>query len=123
MEAKTKTRTATRIATPSDRFISLLWIGFFSQWHLEMSTRNCDSSLLTQRRAAKALGAFAAALQNQIQSAEGQFVVRRTQPTDQRAIIITEQNLGVCYCATDRLAYPYSFNPSGGQCGCGMSPS
>lgn len=88
-----------------------------------MSTRNFDSSLLTQRRQAKALGAYNVALQAQIQSAEGQFVVRRTQPTDQRAIIVTEQNLGVCYCGNDRLANPYPFNPSGGACGCGMGAS
>lgn len=88
-----------------------------------MSTRNFDSSLLTQRRQAKALGGYSTALQAQIQSATGQFVVRRTQPTDQRAIIVTEQNLGTCYCATDRLANPYPFNPSGGQCGCGVSAS
>lgn len=88
-----------------------------------MSTRNFDSSLLTKRRQAKALGGYASALQAQIQSATGQFVVRRTQPTDQRAIVVTEQNLGVCYCATDALANPYPFNPSGGQCGCGASPS
>lgn len=88
-----------------------------------MSTRNFDSSLLTKRRQAKALGAFASALQAQIETAEGQFVVRRTQPTDQRAIVKTEQNLGVCYCAKDREANPYPFNPSGGACGCGMGAS
>lgn len=88
-----------------------------------MSTRNFDSSLLTQRRQAKALGAFATALQAQIETAEGQFVVRRTQPTDQRSIVVTEQKLGPCYCATDRLANPYPFNPSGGACGCGMGAS
>jgi hypothetical protein len=96
---------------------------FFSPFKTEMSTKNYDSSLLTQRRQAKALGAFASALQLQIDSAEGQFVVRRTQPTDQRAIIKTEQNLGTCYCAKDREANPYGFNPSGGQCGCGMGAS
>lgn len=88
-----------------------------------MSTRNTDSSLLTMRRQAKALGAYARALQAQINTAEGQFVVRRTQPTDQRTIIVTEQNVGQCYCANDALAYPYGFNPSGGQCGCGLGPS
>lgn len=88
-----------------------------------MSTKNFDSSLLTQRKQSKALGAFATALQAQIQSANGQFVVRRTQPTDQRSIYVTEQNLGSCYCATDREANPYGFNPSGGQCGCGLGPS
>lgn len=88
-----------------------------------MSTRNFDSSLLTKRREAKALGAYATALQNQIDSAQGQFVVRRTQPTDQRAIYVTEQNLGKCYCLNDAKADPYPFNPSGGQCGCGMGSS
>jgi type II secretory pathway pseudopilin PulG len=96
---------------------------FFSSSSVEMSTKNYDSSNLTQRRQAKALGAFAAALQAQIETAEGQFTVRRTQPTDQRAIIKTEQNLGVCYCAKDREANPYGFNPSGGPCGCGMGSS
>lgn len=88
-----------------------------------MSTRNFDSSWLTARRQAKALGAFATALQAQIDSPTGQFVVRRTQPTNQRAIVVTEENQGKCFCATDALANPYPFNPSGGQCGCGMSAS
>lgn len=88
-----------------------------------MSTRNFDSSLLTKRRQAKALAAFATALQAEIDSPTGQFVVRRTQPTDQRAIIVTEENLGKCYCAKDAEANPYPFNPSGGGCGCGVGPS
>jgi hypothetical protein len=88
-----------------------------------MSTKNFDSSLLTQRRQAKALGAYARALQAQIDSAEGQFVVRRTQPTDQRSNVVTEQKLGQCYCVTDASDNPYGFNPSGGQCGCGLGPS
>ena len=88
-----------------------------------MSTRNFDSSLLTVRRQAKALAAYATAVQNQLDTATGQFVVRRTQPTDQRAIIVTEQKVGKCYCATGSLNNPYPFNPSGGQCGCGMSAS
>ena len=88
-----------------------------------MSTRNFDSSLLTARRQSKALAAYATAVQNQLDSATGQFVVRRTQPTDQRAIIVTEQNVGKCYCSNDALANPYPFNPSGGQCGCGVGSS
>ena len=88
-----------------------------------MSTKNFDSSLLTKRKESKALGAFATALQTQIDSATGQWVVRRTQPTDQRALYKTEQNLGKCYCATDATDNPYGFNPSGGQCGCGLGPS
>ncbi len=88
-----------------------------------MSTRNFDSSLLTSRRQAKALGAYATALQSQIDTASGQFVVRRTQPTTQMAIVVTEQKLGPCYCANDALANPYPFNPSGGQCGCGLGAS
>jgi type II secretory pathway pseudopilin PulG len=88
-----------------------------------MSTRNFDSSWLTARRQAKSLGAFARALQNQIDTAQGQFVVRRTQPTDQRSIVVTEQTVGKCYCDVDASSNPYPFNPSGGQCGCGMSPS
>lgn len=81
-----------------------------------MSTRNFDSSLLTQRRQAKALGAYANVVAAGI--ANGTSLLR-TQPTDQRAIIVTEQNLGKCYCTTDALANPYAFNPSGGPCGCG----
>jgi hypothetical protein len=81
-----------------------------------MSTRNFDSSLLTQRRQAKALGAFATVVA--AGNAAGTSLLR-TQPTDQRAVIVIEQNLGKCYCATDALANPYAFNPSGGPCGCG----
>lgn len=88
-----------------------------------MSTRNFDSSNLTKRKESKALASFAVALQSQIDSANGQFVVRRTQPTDQRALIKTEQTVGKCYCVNDALANPYGFNPSGGACGCGMGAS
>lgn len=88
-----------------------------------MSTRNFDSSLLTARRQAKALAAYATALQAEIDSPTGQFVVRRTQPTNQRASIVTQEKVGKCYCANDALANPYPFNPSGGQCGCGTSAS
>lgn len=88
-----------------------------------MSTRNFDSSNLTARRQAKALGGYVTALNAQINSAQGQFVVRRTQPTDQRAIVVVEQKVGPCYCATDASANPYPFNPSGGQCGCGVGSS
>lgn len=88
-----------------------------------MSTKNFDSSLLTKRKESKALAAFAVALQTQIDSPTGQFVVRRTQPTDQRNLYKIEQNLGKCYCTNDAEANPYGFNPSGGQCGCGLGPS
>ncbi len=88
-----------------------------------MSTKNFDSSLLTQRKQSKALGAYASAI-SAANNAEGGFTtVRTTQPTDQRAFIVTEQNLGKCYCIKDREENPYGFNPSGGQCGCGMGAS
>lgn len=80
-----------------------------------MSTRNFDSSLLTKRRQAKTLSAFATVVATG--NAAGTSLLR-TQPTTQMAVIVTEQNLGKCYCATDRLANPYEFNPSGGPCGC-----
>ena len=90
-----------------------------------MSTRNFDSSLLTQRKQAKALGAFASAIYvaNNGSAADPNptgaiRTVRTTQPTTQMAIVVTEQNLGVCYCAKDRENNPYPFNPSGGPCGC-----
>jgi hypothetical protein len=79
--------------------------------------------LLTKRRQAKALGAFASAVNAAINADGGYTTVRTTQPTTQMAIVVTEQNLGVCYCVTDALANPYPFNPSGGGCGCGMGPS
>jgi hypothetical protein len=83
-----------------------------------MSTRNFDSSLLTKRRQAKALGAFA----NQVATANANGTsLRVTQPNTQMAVIVTEQNLGKCYCSTDARDNPYEFNPSGGLCGCGYS--
>jgi hypothetical protein len=95
-----------------------------------MSTRNFDSSLLTKRRQAKALGAFASAIYVANNGSvldpnpTGAIRTRKvTQPTTQMAIVVTEQNLGVCYCATDALNNPYPFNPSGGQCGCGLGAS
>ena len=89
----------------------------------EMSTRNFDSSLLTKRRESKALGAYAKAVNNAINANGGYTTVRTTQPNTQMAIIVTEQNLGQCYCITDALNNPYPFNPSGGACGCGVGPS
>jgi hypothetical protein len=88
-----------------------------------MSTRNFDSSLLTKRRQAKALGAFATAVSAANNANGGYTTVRTTQPNTQMAIVVTEQNLGKCYCVTDALANPYPFNPSGGGCGCGLGPS
>lgn len=98
-----------------------------------MSTKNFDSSLLTQRKQSRALAAFA----NAINAANNGSVanpnptgairtLRTTQPTDQRSFIVTEQNLGKCYCINDNdptNANPYGFNPSGGACGCGLGPS
>lgn len=88
-----------------------------------MSTRNCDSSLLTQRRQAKSLGAFAAAVSAANNANGGYTTVRTTQPNTQMASIVTQQNLGKCYCVVDATANPYGFNPSGGACGCGMGAS
>lgn len=85
-----------------------------------MTLRNFDSSLLTKRRQAKALAAFATQVATGI--ANGTTLLR-TQPNTQMAVIVTEQNLGKCYCTTDALANPYEFNPSGGPCGCGSGPS
>jgi len=83
-----------------------------------MSTRNFDSSLLTQRRQAKVLGGFANVVA--AGNAAGTSLLR-TQPTTQMAVIVTDQNLGKCYCVTDRQDNPYRFNPSGGACGCGST--
>ena len=85
-----------------------------------MTLRNFDSSLLTKRRQAKALAAFATQVATGI--ANGTTLLR-TQPNTQMAEIVTEQNLGKCYCTTDALPNPYEFNPSGGPCGCGSGPS
>lgn len=102
---------------------------FFSHAKVEMSTRNFDSSLLTKRKESKALGAFARAVYVANNGSvldpnpTGAIRTRRTtQPTTQMSIVVTEQNLGICYCAED-LSGNYGFNPSGGQCGCGLGPS
>ncbi len=88
-----------------------------------MSVRNYDSSLLTLRRQSKALGGFATAISNANNAEGGYTTVRTTQPTTQKAVVVLEQNLGKCYCINDRKDQPYGFNPSGGQCGCGLGPS
>lgn len=88
-----------------------------------MSVRNFDSSNLTMRKQSKALGAYATAISAANNANGGFTTVRTTQPTTQMAIVVTEQNLGKCYCLKDAEANPYSFNPSGGQCGCGLGPS
>lgn len=94
-----------------------------------MSTRNFDSSLLTKRREAKALGAFAKAVYVANNGSATNpnptgaiRTLRTTQPNTQMAVVVTEQNLGQCYCIVD-LSGNYPFNPSGGQCGCGLGAS
>ena len=82
-----------------------------------MSTKNYDSSQYTRKQQAKALGAYARALQTQIDSPAGQFTVRSTQPTYQSAVIVTYQNLGKCYCYSNYdSSYEYTVK---GACGCG----
>jgi hypothetical protein len=75
-----------------------------------MSTRNFDSSLLTKRRQAKALAAF------YTNTVSGNTTVKREQTNNQTANVVTERNLGRCYCTTDATSNPYEFNPS--NCGC-----
>jgi hypothetical protein len=75
-----------------------------------MPTRNFDSSLLTQRRQAKALAAF------HTNVIAGGTTLRREQTNNQTANVVTERKLGNCYCSTDATANPYEFNPS--NCGC-----
>lgn len=86
-----------------------------------MSVRNFDSSLLTLRRESKTLGGYAKAVSAAINNEKGVQTLRTTQPNTQMARIVTEQNLGQCYCLNDAKANPYPFNPSGGPCGCGPS--
>jgi len=75
-----------------------------------MPTRNFDSSLLTQRRQAKALAAF------HTNVIAGGLTLRREQTNNQTATVVTERKLGKCFCTTDATADPYGFNPS--NCGC-----
>ena len=75
-----------------------------------MPTRNFDSSLLTQRRQAKALAAF------HTNVVAGGLTLRREQTNNQTATVVTERKLGKCFCTTDATADPYGFNPS--NCGC-----
>ena len=75
-----------------------------------MPTRNFDSSLLTQRRQAKALAAF------HTNVIAGGTTLRREQTNNQTATVVTERKLGKCFCTTDATADPYGFNPS--NCGC-----
>ena len=82
-----------------------------------MSTKNYDSSQLTRKNQARVLGGYANALNTQIDSPAGQFVVRRTQPTVQSAVIVTYQNLGKCYCRG--ADSPYTQTGLTGTCGCG----
>lgn len=81
-----------------------------------MSTKNYDSSQYTRKLQAKALGTYAKALQAQIDSPTGQFVVRSTQPTYESAVIVTYQNLGKGYCCG--IDSPYNSQVQG-ACGCG----
>ena len=84
-----------------------------------MSTKNYDSSQLTRKNQARVLGGYANALNTQINSAQGQYVVRSTQPTLQSAVIVTYQNLGKGYCCG--LDSPYTARGITGTCGCGTS--
>lgn len=82
-----------------------------------MPTRNFDSSLLTQRRQAKAIAAF------HTNVIAGGLTLKREQTSNQSSSVVTQRNLGKCFCSTDALGNPYQFNPSGGACGCGSGPS
>lgn len=86
----------------------------------QMSARNFDSSLLTQRRRDNTLGAYANYVNTAVNASGGVATVRRTQPTLQSGEVVTEQNLGnSCSRAPQgTAANPYPFNPSGGQCSC-----
>ena len=88
-----------------------------------MSTKNYDASHYTKKQQSKVLGGYATALANQINSPQGQFVVRSTQPTYQSAVIVTSQNLGKCYCFSNYDdQYTYSVKGAAG-CGCGAGSS
>ena len=88
-----------------------------------MSTKNYDSSQYTKKQQSKVLGGYARALGTQIDSANGQFVVRRTQPTLQTAVVVTSQNLGKCYCFSN-YDDQYTYNIKGAaSCGCGAGSS
>ncbi len=82
-----------------------------------MSTKNYDSSQLTRKNQARVLGGYMNRLNEQINSAQGQFTVRRTQPTEQSAVIVTYQNLGKAYCCG--VDSPYNATGITGSCGCG----
>ena len=84
-----------------------------------MSTKNYDSSHLTKRKQARVLGGYAIAISQANNNEAGPTTVRTTQPTYQSAVIVTEQNLGKCYCGVDNSANPYSYSVKGvGTCGC-----
>lgn len=78
-----------------------------------MSTRNYDASVITKRARDKALGAFATAIDAAVNKEGGVATVRTTQPTYQSGEVVTQENLGVCACVTDRADNPYPFS-----CGC-----
>jgi hypothetical protein len=86
-----------------------------------MSTKNYDASQYTKKQQAKTLGTYARALQTQIDSPTGQFVVRSTQPTYQSAVIVTYQNIGKCFCNVASQQYDNSTADYlvKGACGCG----
>ena len=89
-----------------------------------MSTKNYDSSLLTKRKQAKALGAYANAIAAANNSPSGPATVRTTQPTYQSAVVVTYQNIGKCACSVDALENPYGYNVRGAAaCGCGPGSS
>ena len=94
-----------------------------------MSTKNYDSSLLTKKRESKALATYATAIYVANNGSDlnpnptGAIRTRlTTQPNNPRYLYVIEQNLGKCYCVQD-ISGNYGFNPSGGQCGCGLGPS
>ena len=88
-----------------------------------MSTTNRDySTNFTKRVEAKALASFATAVANANNATGGPTSLLRTQNTDQLASVLTLQNQGKCFCVIDSdPTTRYSFNPSGGPCGCGLS--
>lgn len=84
-----------------------------------MSTRNNDSSLLTQRRQAGVLSAYYNNLQATLNGGGAAAAnVRSEQPSRQSLSVVTERKQGTCICnGTDA----YALGNASGRCGCGLS--
>jgi hypothetical protein len=81
-----------------------------------MPVANRDASELTRRRKAMSLNGWKSQIDVANIASNGS-IVRREQPFFGTLDVVTQRNMGGCYCSQANSNNPYDFN-GGGACGC-----